>query len=297
MYDIYSYTIFVLNIMHIIWGSLCAYCRHLCPACEGKCGPWGLPRPGHCRHPFWIRSTLLGVLCAPQKAVRVFFRWKTLPVRGIRHAIFCFEYLSSESAEHDLTNENCEKSLFFVLFRASPSKTRIILERCSKNRTQATFIEFCNVYGPVEMGFFSSVGCIFFLGAAKFRSGLRAIMVFAGGDIPRGVLQMMDRMHFHRVLHCLLPARMCCLSSMRHTIWSFCATSRIIISFLLILASGGVGLIFFTRWGQIAPPGLDAVLLAASGLDSAGFWLSGGFSAEFCGGFWAGFWPLWRVLV
>ena len=48
--------------------------------------------------------------------------------------------------------------------------------------------------------------------------------------------------------------------------------------FLLILASGGVGRIFFTRRGQIAAPGLDSVLLAAPG------------------GSWAGFYALWRLL-
>ena len=32
--------------------------------------------------------------------------------------------------------------------------------------------------------------------------------VFAGGDIPRGVLQKMGPLHFHRVLHCFFPARM-----------------------------------------------------------------------------------------
>ena len=102
--------------------------------------------------------------------------------------------------------------------------------------------------------------------------------VFAGGDIPRGVLQKMGPMHLHRVLHCFLAARMCCFSSVGRTIWIFCATSRIIMRFLLILASGGVGRIFFTRRGQIAAPGLDSVLLAAPG------------------GSWAGFYAFWRLL-
>ena len=88
----------------------------------------------------------------------------------------------------------------------------------------------------------------------------------------------MGPMHFHRVLHCFLAARMCCFSSVGRTIWIFCATSRIIMRFLLILASGGVGRIFFTRRGQIAAPGLDSVLLAAPG------------------GSWAGFYALWRLL-
>ena len=158
------------------------------------------------------------------------------------------------------------------------------------------------------MCLFSSVGRIFFLGAAKIRSGVRARMrfflgLFAGGDIPRGVLQKMGPMHSHRVLHCFLPSRMCCFSSVGRTIWILCATSRRIIRFLLIWASGGVGRIFFTRRGQIAAPGLDSVLLAAPGGSWAGFyalwkasrrgfWLSGGFCAGFCarGGFWAGFW-------
>ena len=110
-------------------------------------------------------------------------------------------------------------------------------------------------------------------------------VVFAGGDIPRGVLQKMGPMHFHRGLHCFLPSRMCCFSSVGRTIWIFCATSRIIMRFLLILASGGVGRIFFTRRGQIAAPGLDSVLLAASGLDSG-----------LSGGFWAGILAFWRLL-
>ena len=90
--------------------------------------------------------------------------------------------------------------------------------------------------------------------------------------------------------------------------------------FLLILASGGVGRIFFTRRGQIAAPGLDSVLLAAPGGSWAGFyalwrllgWDSGflaasglnsvlvaasGLDSGFLGGFWARFWAPGGVLV
>ena len=162
--------------IRFIRESLCAYCRHLCPACEGKCGPQSLPRPGHCRHPFSIRSTFLGILCVPPYAARVWsiFLEKTLPVRGIRYTISFFEHLSSESVKNDHKKKKCEKLLVFAVFRAPSSKTHVIVERCCKNRVHATFIEFCNVFEPVKMCLFSTMGRIIFLGAAKFRSGVRA---------------------------------------------------------------------------------------------------------------------------
>ena len=107
-----------------------------------------------------------------------FFRKKTLPVRGIRYTISFFEHLSSESVKNDHKKKKCEKLLVFVVFRAPSSKTHVIVERCCKNRVHAIFIEFCTVFEPVKMCLFSSVGRIFFLGAAKFRSGVRARMFF-----------------------------------------------------------------------------------------------------------------------
>ena len=107
-----------------------------------------------------------------------FFRKKTFPVRGIRYTISFFEHLSSESVKNDHKKKKCEKLLVFVVFRAPSSKTHVIVERCCKNRVHAIFIEFCTVFEPVKMCLFSSVGRIIFLGAAKFRSGVRARTLF-----------------------------------------------------------------------------------------------------------------------
>ena len=106
------------------------------------------------------------------------FLEKTLPVRGIRYTISFFEHLSSESVKNDHKKKKCEKLLVFVMFRAPSSKTHVIVERCCKNRVHATFIEFCNVFELVKMCLFPSVGRIFFLGAAKIRSGVRTRMLF-----------------------------------------------------------------------------------------------------------------------
>ena len=126
---------------------------------------------------------------------------------------------------------------------------------------------------------------------------------FAGGDIPRGVLQKMGPMHFHRVLHCFLPARICCFSSARRTIWIFCATSRIIMRFFVDFGLGrGRAYIFYPPWSNcgswagFCTPGrswrLLGWILRSLEASRRGFWLSGGFCAGFCarGGFWAGFW-------
>ena len=106
------------------------------------------------------------------------FHGKTFLARRIRYIFSFSEHLSSGSAKNDHKKEKCEKLSIFVVFRAPSSKTRVILERCCKNRVHAIFIEFCNVFEPVKMCLFPSVGRIFFLGAAKFRSGVRARMLF-----------------------------------------------------------------------------------------------------------------------
>ena len=112
-----------------------------------------------------------------------FFRRKTSLARGIRYTISFFEHLSSESVKNDHKKKKCEKLSVFVVFRAPSSKTHVIVERCCKNRVHAIFIEFRIVFEPVKMCCFSSVGRIFFLGAAKFRSGVRARMLFFKGCV------------------------------------------------------------------------------------------------------------------
>ena len=94
---------------------------------------------------------------------------KTSLARGIRYTFSFFEHLSSESAKNDHERKSAKSGRTFIVFRAHSSKTRVILERCCKNRAHATFIEFFIFFEPVKMCLVSSVGRIFFVGAVKIR--------------------------------------------------------------------------------------------------------------------------------
>ena len=76
---------------------------------------------------------------------------------------------------------------------------------------------------------------------------------FTGGDFPREVLQKWAPVRFHRVLYCFFVVKMCCFSSVGRTFSIFCDTSRRKVLFMLILASGGLGLIFFRISRDLRP--------------------------------------------